>query len=193
MPRKPSPTHPAQYDQGEWPRIITSVTTHLGFFTLVVLATDAIIAVISINVPGNGKIYLIGAALGVLLLTLAVVALLALKERAPSYSVSFKLTQDFPDVDLTEIDWDRAKCFVNFGDKREAIIPAVSEIAPVLQVKLPATIIRRINEHDPVDIELVDLNNHKWRSGSFYLYQTQVKLMCRSSPEAVRSAYGVGL
>jgi hypothetical protein len=180
------------------------VTTPLGFFVLVVLVVEAGIGGLAAYTESPQRGIIILYMVIILVMLIAVVSALAFfrpqalsgQPPGPSlksvYSVVISAPEQLPTFDITQISWNSDQCFLNYSGKRKRVVPVRAPVGLAFEIRFPPGLLDEISHTEPLDVELVDTKGLRWEIKPFFIFQTSVKLVCRSNKAQVLQAYGDG-
>jgi hypothetical protein len=181
-------------------QLVDAVTTPLGFFVLAVLVVEAVIGLLAAFVPASERGSIMIYMIGILALLVVVVAGLAcfridalMGKRINSdrtYSVVISAPTSLADLDIERIAWDREKCYLCYGNRKEKINPVFGAVGLGLEVRISSPVLDAISHTEPVDLQFVDRLGFRWEVAPFYIYQRTVRLRCLSKEREVILAYG---
>lgn len=180
--------------------IIATITTPLGFFSLVVLVVDSAIGVLAATSPMPERTPLLWSMAGILSLVIIVVAVLeyfhpgTLTGKRPTihYSVVISAPADMRGFDISQISWADEKCFLAVRKKKVSVIPTLAYAGVSFEIRIPPDLFEEIQLTDPVRFELVDAYNLRWEVGPFFVHQRSSPLVPRSKLSEILEKYGSG-
>ncbi len=160
-----------QTDQGQRIAILEAVKTPLGFFTLIALILDALLVAAGAL---TDRVFL-WAALGVLVLLVALVAAIAMLRPDALYGPTKRVTVNLMFSDPAfQVDLDHEQSVIEVSDGANRV---KLKSSPDLIFEQGGWIVRLgdLEASDGVRLELVERNARRWRVNRFAPYQKSVE------------------
>jgi hypothetical protein len=187
--------------------IIKTITSPLGFFALITLIIEAILALFAARVDGLNLTILLCGMLLALFSLIALVAYLLIKKRESVldsirpesavaevssfqqlvYTITLGPPDDMQNLSLARISWDLDKCIVRCADTEVNVKPAFGHGG--FEVRLPPKVLAKISDTETLQLQLVDRKGLQWEVRPFFL-RTVVSLSYLCSEDDVKAAYG---
>ncbi len=177
--------------------IIRAVQTPLNFFVLVVLIVEIVLGVILKSLDGNDRTFVVHSMIILIFTLVLIVTLLALFKptilsgKKIVYSLHIGPPENL-NLDITQIDWNKDKCFLLCGDLRCKITLIRSRVGPTFRVIIPETILDKIRD-EVIALELEDKKENHWEVKNFYLFENLMPLSPIEKIEKIIQDYGEDL
>jgi hypothetical protein len=172
---------------------MSRIQRNLVFF-LGALFTITLLAVIWANISGSDDVRANFARWGLGAVVLEAVVLFGLVTRVifrqPIYTITLAPPTDMPGFNVSRISWDREHCIALCAGKKFKINPVLGAMGASFEVRLPPSIFEKITDTEPVELQLVDRNGHRWEVRPFFVFQRPIALSYLDKREQVIATYG---
>ena len=178
-------------------KIVSSVTSPLGFFVLAVLVVEAGLGglVITDQIDTeNQRAVLQGMMilLGLLILSVFVLTFVkpeALAEQKERQSPTPKLTlgpsKDLNGLDLSLVNWKNDACFLEGGGVRANIDLVPSPPGPGLRLIVNKETVQQLKADTTYRLELEDSHGIRWYARNFLFFEAVESLVCDDNQAAI--------
>jgi hypothetical protein len=110
-------------------------------------------------------------------------------KRSGSYSITIGPPEDV-EVDFTRIAWDPAACFIKISGESSPIRPVRSTSGPSFEIRLPYSLVDKVDEQTAVEIYLTDKFGNAWEVEALYLNTKTGRLRALGSVQKILADYG---